>query len=105
MEKMVNKFFKNKRILVTGATGFKGAWLCKILSLFNSNILGIGYKPIKNQNLFNNLNLNNIIKLRYTDIRDYEKLSKIINQFKPQIIFILLRNLLYFSLTRIHTKL
>ena len=87
MEKMVNRFYKNKRILITGATGFKGAWLCQILSLFKSNILGIGYKPNKNQNLFNNLKLNNKIKLKYTDIRDYKKLSKIIRQFKPQIVF------------------
>jgi CDP-glucose 4,6-dehydratase len=84
---MVNKFFKKKKVLITGATGFKGAWLCQILNLFNSNILGIGFKPNKNQNLFNNLKLNNKIKLKYTDIRDYKKLSNIIKQFQPQIIF------------------
>ncbi len=84
---MVSNFFRNKRIIITGATGFKGAWLCQILSLYKSNILGIGYKPNKNQNLFNNLKLNNTIKLKYTDIRDYKRLSKIINQFRPQIVF------------------
>ena len=86
---MVNlkNFYKNKKVLVTGATGFKGAWLCQILDLFEAKILGVGYKPNKNQNLFNELQLNKKIKTKYSDIRDYKKLEKIINLFKPQIIF------------------
>ena len=83
----MKSFYRNKRILITGATGFKGAWLCQILDLFGSKILGVGYKPNKNQNLFNELKLNKRIKIRYSDIRDYKKLKKIINFFKPQIIF------------------
>ena len=74
--------------MITGATGFKGAWLCQILDLLGANILGIGYKPNKNQNLFNDLELKKKkINLKYSDIRDYKKLNKIINSFKPQIIF------------------
>ena len=83
----MKKFYKNKKILITGATGFKGAWLCQILDLLGANILGIGYKPNKNQNLFNDLELKKKINLKYSDIRDYKKLNKIINSFKPQIIF------------------
>ena len=49
----LEKFYKNKKIVITGVTGFKGEWLCQILRNFNSKILGIGYKPNKNQNLFN----------------------------------------------------
>ena len=71
---MVNlkNFYKNKKVLVTGATGFKGAWLCQILDLFEAKILGVGYKPNKNQNLFNELQLNKKIKTKYSDIRDYK---------------------------------
>ena len=83
----LEKFYKNKKIVITGVTGFKGAWLCQILRNFNSKILGIGYKPNKNQNLFNQLNIANEISLKYTDIRNYKKLNKIIKAFKPQIIF------------------
>ena len=84
---MVNKFYKNKRVLITGATGFKGAWLCSILSLFGSNILGIGFRPNKNQNLFDKLNLKKKINLKYADIRDIKKMKKIIKNFDPQIVF------------------
>ena len=75
----MKSFYRNKRILITVATGFKGAWFCQILDLFGSKILGVGYKPNKNQNLFNELKLNKRIKIRYSDIRDYKKLKKIIN--------------------------
>tara|TARA_B100001123_G_scaffold307965_1_gene344124 strand:- start:23 stop:1093 length:1071 start_codon:yes stop_codon:yes gene_type:complete len=81
------KFYKNKKILITGVTGFKGAWLCLILKIFNSKILGLGFKPNKNQNLFDKLNLKKKINLKYVDIRDYKKLKKIIIKFKPEIVF------------------
>ena len=45
MVKLEN-FYKNKKILITGATGFKGAWYTNF-DLFGSKVLGIGYKPIK----------------------------------------------------------
>ena len=80
-------FYKKKKILITGATGFKGAWLSYILYLFGAKVLGLGYKPNKNQNLFNQLNLKKKIKLEYSDVRDYQKLEKIINKFKPEIVF------------------
>ena len=86
MEK-VKKFYKNKKILVTGATGFKGSWLCLILKIFGAKITGVGYKPNKNQNLFDALNLKKNIDLKYVDVRDYKKLKKIILSAKPQIVF------------------
>ena len=46
------KFYKNKKILVTGATGFKGAWLSIWLKILGANVYGIGYKPNKNIKLF-----------------------------------------------------
>jgi len=84
---MVDKFYQNKRILITGATGFKGAWLTMILIMYGAKILGLGFRPNKNQNLFDNLKLKKKIKFEYIDIRDYSKLEKSINLFKPQIVF------------------
>ena len=87
MEKMVNKFYKNKRILVTGATGFKGSWLCLWLNEIGANVYGIGYSPNKNKNLFYKLKLNKKIKYSLLDVRNSKKLKKTIKNFKPEIVF------------------
>ena len=50
MEKM-NNFYKNKKILVTGATGFKGSWLCCWLLQMGAKVYGTGYSPNQNKNL------------------------------------------------------
>ena len=48
MEKM-NSFYKNKKILVTGATGFKGSWLCCWLLNMGAKVYGTGYSPNQNK--------------------------------------------------------
>ncbi len=83
----MNKFFKEKKILVTGATGFKGAWLSYWLYLLGANVYGIGFSPNKNKNLFYSLKLDKKINLKLMDIRDKKKLSSLLLKFKPQIIF------------------
>ena len=63
MDKELLKFYKNKKVFVTGATGFKGSWLCLWLTILGAKVYGIGYNPNKNKNLFYSLNLNKLIKL------------------------------------------
>ena len=87
MEKLVKNFYKDKKILVTGATGFKGAWLTYWLYLLNANVIGIGRKPNKNDNLFKQLKLKKKIQIKYFDIREKKKLEILIKKFKPSIIF------------------
>ena len=53
MEKM-KLFYKNKKVLVTGATGFKGAWLCAWLLKLGAKVYGTGYNPNQNKILFTN---------------------------------------------------
>ena len=84
---MINKFYKNKKVLVTGATGFKGAWLCYWLTMLGAQVYGIGYNPNKNKNLFYSLNLNRKIKLKLFDIRNKGKIKNFIKINKIQIIF------------------
>ena len=83
----LKNFYKNKKILVTGATGFKGAWLTAWLLKLGSKVTGIGFNPNKNKNLFYQLKLNKKINLNIFDIRNLEKLEKVIKKTKPSIIF------------------
>ena len=82
-----SNFYKNKKVLVTGATGFKGAWLCNWLKILGANVFGIGFNPNQNKNLFYNLGLHKKIKLKILDIRSFKDVKKTINNFKPSIIF------------------
>jgi CDP-glucose 4,6-dehydratase len=84
---MVKNFYKNKKVLVTGATGFKGAWLCYWLNILGAKVYGVGYNPNKNKNLFYSLKLDKKIKLKLLDIRNKNKIEKFIISNKPQIIF------------------
>ena len=45
-------FYKNKKVLVTGHTGFKGSWLCKILIGVGANVVGYSLEPPTNPSLF-----------------------------------------------------
>ena len=86
MEKISN-FYKNKKVFVTGATGFKGSWLCSWLLHMGAKVYGSGYSPNQNKNLFYKLKLQKKIKLGIFDIRDQKKLERFIFKSKPSIIF------------------
>ena len=86
MEKM-KKFYKNKKVLVTGATGFKGAWLCSWLLKLGAKVYGTGFNPNQNKNLFYKLSLQKKINLKIFDIRDLKELSNFVKTSKPSIIF------------------
>jgi len=93
----LKNFYKNKQILVTGATGFKGAWLTSWLLDMGSKVCGIGYNPNKNKNLFYQLKLDKRTNLHLFDLREFNKLDRIIKKFKPSIIFHLAAQALIFE--------
>lgn len=78
-------FFKNKTILITGNTGFKGSWLSEILYLVGANVIGYALKP-KEKSLYNILNLEEKITTIYGDIRDIEKVLDTFRKYKPEIV-------------------
>lgn len=80
-------FYEGKKVLVTGHTGFKGSWLCQILLNLGADICGIGLIPNTNPSLFCLLGLEEKIENHYIDIRNYEKIVKIFDLFKPEIVF------------------
>lgn len=84
---ILKKYFKNKKILVTGHTGFKGAWLCQILLFFGARVMGISNSKVSKVNLYELLNLNKrIIDLNY-DLSKKNNFEKKIKKFNPHFIF------------------
>lgn len=83
----IKNFYKNKKILVTGATGFKGAWLCSWLLKLKAKVYSTGYNPNQNKNLFYKLSLQKKTYLKIFDIRNFGKLDAFIRKTKPSIIF------------------
>ncbi len=81
------QFWKNKRVFITGHTGFKGGWLVLWLEKLGCNISGYSLEPNTTPNLFNVLGLSNKIEHNIGDIRDYDNLFDKINRFKPDIVF------------------
>ncbi len=79
-------FYKGKRVLITGHTGFKGAWLSEMLTAYQADILGYSLPEEEGslyQKISNDINAKNV----YGDIRNYELLKKTINEFQPEIVF------------------
>lgn len=81
-------YWKNKNVLITGHTGFKGGWLCNILIHLGANISGVSLEPQYQENLFEATKLNDRIKNSFfCDICDYRNFQKIVNSISPEVIF------------------
>lgn len=79
--------YKNKKVLVTGHTGFKGSWLCLWLKQLGAEVIGYSLNPDTNPNLFELLNLESEITSVIGDIRDEEKLTNVVKEYEPEFIF------------------
>jgi len=80
-------FFKNKRVFITGHTGFKGSWLSEILYNFGAEVTGYALKPNTTPSLFEELDLQSKINSKIGDIRDLDSLKSVIDESKPEIVF------------------
>ncbi len=80
------RFFKDKRVLVTGHTGFKGSWLCRILIHAGAIVTGYSLAPTKCVNLYSMADLDNNIHSVTGDIRDFEHLRETFASGKPDIV-------------------
>lgn len=82
------KFWKNKKVFITGHTGFKGSWLSIYLTLLGAKVTGYSLKPKTNPNLFSLAKLKKVIsKSIIGDVRDYKKLYSSIKKSKSTILF------------------
>lgn len=79
-------FYKNKKVLITGHTGFKGTWLCAILANAGACITGYSLEPNTTPNLFSVSGIENKINSIIGDIRDLEHLNKVFDEVQPEIV-------------------
>jgi CDP-glucose 4,6-dehydratase len=83
----LRKFWKNKKVFLTGHTGFKGSWFSIFLNLLGAKVTGYSLTPNKKKSLFYLTKLSSQIhKSTIGDIRDYNKLKKSILKFSPDFI-------------------
>lgn len=79
-------FYKGKRVLVTGHTGFKGSWLCRILVLAGAQVTGYSLEAPTQPNLFSLAGLDEHMQSTVGDIRDFEALKAWFDNTRPEIV-------------------
>ena len=85
--KIEKKFWKNKKVLITGHTGFKGGWLSVILHLLGAEVSGLALNPQGKNNFFNCTKIKKIFKYDFRhNISDINLLKKSIKKIKPEIV-------------------
>ena len=84
---MFNNIYKNKKVVVTGHTGFKGTWLTIWLLKLGAKVIGISDKIPTNPSMFDELNITKSIVDKRIDIRNLEEIKKIILETEPDFLF------------------
>lgn len=79
-------FYKDKKVFVTGHTGFKGSWLCKILANVGAVVTGYSLEPPTDPSLFVIADIENDITSVIGDIRDYQSLKAAFDAAQPEIV-------------------
>lgn len=85
--KRLEEFYRGKRVLVTGHTGFKGSWLCRILTLAGAEVTGYSLKPPTDPSLFEIAGIGSGLASVIGDVRDLEHLEKVFEEARPEIVF------------------
>jgi len=80
------QFWRNKRVLVTGDSGFKGSWLALWLYELGAEVHGLSLPPDQRPNLYSLAKVGKISKTQFADIRQAGQVRKVIGKIKPQII-------------------
>ena len=84
---MFSNVFKNKTVLVTGHTGFKGSWLCIWLKELGADLVGYALEPYTERDNFIVSGLEDRITHITGDVRDFQKLSKVFEEYQPEFVF------------------
>ncbi len=86
LEAELKSFYKGRKVLITGHTGFKGTWMCEVLSSFGADITGYALKPPTSPSLFELCGLKERIRSVEGDIRDFNHLKDVFTETRPEIV-------------------
>ena len=84
---MNSTFWQGKRVFITGHTGFKGAWLCMLLSSFGARVAGYALAPPTQPSLYELAHVDEVVQSTLADVRDLEALCDHVGRFAPEFVF------------------
>lgn len=79
-------FYRGKTVLVTGHTGFKGSWMCRVLTMHGANVVGYSLEPPTNPSLFEAAGIEKSITSVTGDIRDLARLNETMQKYRPELV-------------------
>lgn len=80
-------FWQDRKVLITGHTGFKGSWLALWLSQLGAKVTGLALPPVGGHNLFDQLKLEQSLDHRLGDVRNPELLRAVVGETQPEVVF------------------
>ena len=81
------EFYNKKKVLITGHTGFKGAWLSQILIMAGADVVGYALEAPTEPSMYKLISLEKEMKSIIGDIRDRDRIIKLYKEAKPEIVF------------------
>ena len=79
--------YNEKKVLVTGHTGFKGSWLSAWLHSLGAEVSGVALDPPSSPSHFETASLADVLQDHRIDVRDKDKLTKLAQKFQPDFVF------------------
>src|SRR5438034_11181240 len=81
------EFWRDRKVLVTGHTGFKGGWLALWLTALGARVSGLALPPVQSPSFFDSVGVEGICDHHLIDVRNFTDVSKTLHACEPEIVF------------------